>query len=97
MKGLTFQRNGVVSVEDVPEPTILRPDDAIVRVSMAGICGSDLHVLHAGEAFGFAPGARLGHEFLGTVEGDTISGMFTTKIGDQGAIQTGDWSVTRKQ
>jgi len=35
--------------------------------------------------------------FLGTLEGDTISGMFSTKIGATGQIQTGTWSVTRKQ
>jgi alcohol dehydrogenase len=67
VRGLTFQGNGTVSVEDVPEPALAAPTDALVQISMAGICGSDLHVLHAGEAFGFAPGARLGHEFLGTV------------------------------
>ncbi len=67
MRGLTFQGNGNVAVADVPEPTMLAPTDAIVRITMAGICGSDLHILNAGEAFGFAPGARLGHEFLGTV------------------------------
>ncbi len=67
MRGLTFQGNGNVSVEDVADPVLEAPTDALVQISMAGICGSDLHVLHAGEAFGFAPGARLGHEFLGTV------------------------------
>jgi threonine dehydrogenase-like Zn-dependent dehydrogenase len=67
MRGLTFQGNGHVSVEDVADPAIDAPTDALVQITMAGICGSDLHVLHAGEAFGFAPGARLGHEFLGTV------------------------------
>ena len=55
MRGLTFQGNGAVAVADVPEPTLLAPTDAIVQITMAGICGSDLHILHAGEAFGFAP------------------------------------------
>jgi len=67
VRGLTFQGNGNVAVDDVPEPTLLAPTDAIVKITMAGICGSDLHILHAGEAFGFEPGARLGHEFLGTL------------------------------
>ena len=35
-------------------------------------------------------------EFLGTLEGDTISGMFTTKVTAQGMVQTGTWQVTRK-
>lgn len=67
MRGVTFQGNGNVQVDEVPDPVMLAPTDAVVQVTMAGICGSDLHILHAGEAFGFAPGARLGHEFLGTV------------------------------
>ena len=60
MRGLTFQGNGAVAVADVPEPTLLAPTDAIVQITMAGICGSDLHILHAGEAFGFAPGRAPG-------------------------------------
>ena len=68
MRGLTFQGTRDVRVEDVADPTIEQPTDAVVRVSLAGICGSDLHILNAGEAFGFPAGSRLGHEFIGTVE-----------------------------
>lgn len=68
MKGLTFHAVHDVRVEDVPEPIIEQPTDVLVRVTMAGICGSDLHIFNAGEAFGFTPGSRLGHEFVGTVE-----------------------------
>lgn len=68
MRGLTFQGTRDVRVEDVPDPRIEEPTDAIVRVTLAGICGSDLHILNAGEAFGFPAGSRLGHEFVGTVE-----------------------------
>lgn len=77
MKGLTFQGARAVSVEDVADPAIEEPTDAIVRVTMAGICGSDLHVYNAGEAFGFTAGSRLGHEFLGTVEevGPEVRGL----------------------
>lgn len=68
MRGLTFQGLHDVRVEEVHDPAIEAPTDAIVRVTMAGICGSDLHVFNAGEAFGFPAGSRLGHEFIGTVE-----------------------------
>lgn len=68
MRGLTFQGTHDVRVEEVPDPAIEEPTDAIVRVTMAGICGSDLHIFNAGEAFGFPAGSRLGHEFIGTVE-----------------------------
>ena len=53
MKGIVFEGNGKMTVETVPDPTILEPGDAIVRVTKAGICGSDLHILNHGEAFGF--------------------------------------------
>ncbi|MGB1526459.1 MAG: alcohol dehydrogenase catalytic domain-containing protein [Miltoncostaeaceae bacterium] len=68
MRGLTFHGDQDVRVDDVPDAVIEKPTDAIVKVTMAGICGSDLHILNAGTAFGFEPGSRLGHEFIGTVE-----------------------------
>jgi threonine dehydrogenase-like Zn-dependent dehydrogenase len=68
MKGVVFNAPGDIRVETVPDPAILEPGDAIVRVTMAGICGSDLHIYNHGDAFGFTPGCRLGHEFVGVVE-----------------------------
>ncbi|MSO43966.1 MAG: IMP dehydrogenase [Thermoleophilia bacterium] len=82
MRGLTFHGDQDVRVEDVPDATIEKPTDAVVRVTMAGICGSDLHILNAGTAFGFEPGTRLGHEFVGTVEevGSEVTGL---TVGDR--------------
>ncbi|WP_435110977.1 zinc-binding dehydrogenase [Nocardiopsis synnemataformans] len=57
---------GDVRVEDVPDPTIQEPTDAIVRVVRACVCGSDLHPYHGMPASG--EGAPMGHEFLGVVE-----------------------------
>ena len=68
MRGLTFHGDQDVRVDNVPDAAIEKPTDALVKVTMAGICGSDLHILNAGSAFGFEPGSRLGHEFIGTVE-----------------------------
>lgn len=68
MRGLTFHGDQDVRVDNVPDAAIEKPTDALVKVTMAGICGSDLHILNAGTAFGFEPGSRLGHEFIGTVE-----------------------------
>jgi threonine dehydrogenase-like Zn-dependent dehydrogenase len=65
MRAVTFQAPGEVAVEDVPEPELQRPDDAIVQVDASGICGSDLHIFH-----GRVPveqGFTIGHEFVGTV------------------------------
>ena len=55
-----------VRVESVPEPRILNPRDAIVRVTATAICGSDLH-LYGGFVPGMVKGDILGHEFMGEV------------------------------
>jgi threonine dehydrogenase-like Zn-dependent dehydrogenase len=55
-----------VRVESVPEPKILNPRDAIVRVTATAICGSDLH-LYGGFVPGMVKGDILGHEFMGEV------------------------------
>ena len=68
MRGVTFHGTGDIRVTEVPEPTIVEPTDAIVRVTLTTICGSDLHIFNAGAAFGFLEGQRLGHEIIGTVE-----------------------------
>lgn len=82
MRGLTFHAAGDVRVDELPEPTIERPTDAVVRVELAGVCGSDLHIYNAGESFAFSPGSRLGHEFVGVVEavGSDVVGF---SVGDR--------------
>ncbi len=65
MRAVVFQEVGTIRVDDLPEPTIVEPTDAIVRISAAGICGSDLHMLH-----GKTPlfeGDQIGHEGMGTI------------------------------
>lgn len=66
MRAVVFDGIGSVAVRDVPDPVIDRGDEAIVRITRAGICGSDLHLLH-GKA-PMEPGAQLGHEACGVVE-----------------------------
>jgi threonine dehydrogenase-like Zn-dependent dehydrogenase len=68
MRGIVFRGARDVAVDTVPDPSIVAPTDAIVRVTKAGICGSDMHIYNHGEAFGFHAGCRLGHEFVGVVE-----------------------------
>lgn len=67
MKALTWQRKRSVAVEEVPDPTIQQPTDAIVRITSTGICGSDLHLY---EVLGMLldKGDILGHEPMGVVE-----------------------------
>jgi threonine dehydrogenase-like Zn-dependent dehydrogenase len=68
MRGIVFNAPHDVSVERVADPGLVEPADALVRVTKAGICGSDMHIYNHGDAFGFTPGCRLGHEFVGVVE-----------------------------
>ena len=91
MRALVFKGFGAVEVVDVPKPGIEQPGDALVRVTKAAICGSDLHVVH-GRIPGMSPGSVLGHEFVGVVEavdggvrrfveGDRVVGSFTIPCG----------------
>jgi threonine dehydrogenase-like Zn-dependent dehydrogenase len=65
-----------VRVEDVAEPELLEPGDAIVRVKATAICGADLFPYH-GMTPGFESGTVLGHEFVGVVEavGDGVTAV----------------------
>jgi threonine dehydrogenase-like Zn-dependent dehydrogenase len=66
MKAITFQGKDTVEYESVPDPRIESPDDAIVRVSLTAVCGSDLHVYHEREK-GQERGTVMGHEFVGEI------------------------------
>jgi threonine dehydrogenase-like Zn-dependent dehydrogenase len=67
MKALTWQGKRSLSVETVPDPTIEKPTDVVIRVTSTAICGSDLHLY---ELFGpfLTKGDILGHETMGVVE-----------------------------
>lgn len=67
VKALCWYGKHDVRVKDVPEPTLVNPQDAIVRVPSTAICGSDLHLYDA-MLPGLRPGDILGHEFMGIVE-----------------------------
>ena len=66
MRALTWQGTHDVRVETMPDPEIMNPRDAIVRVTSTAIRGSDLH-LYDGVIPGVLPGDILGHEFMGEV------------------------------
>jgi threonine dehydrogenase-like Zn-dependent dehydrogenase len=66
MKALVWHNTHDVRVERVPDPTILNPRDAIVRITATAICGSDLH-LYDGYIPTLKAGDILGHEFMGEV------------------------------
>ncbi len=74
MKACCWYGKNDVRVETVPDPKIKNPRDAIIRVNLTAICGSDLHLLH-GAVPSMESGDILGHEFMGEVmevgEGNT--------------------------
>jgi threonine dehydrogenase-like Zn-dependent dehydrogenase len=67
MKAVVFHDVGDIRLEEAPEPEIEQPTDAIVRVTVSAICGTDLHLVR-GTIAGMRPGTILGHEAVGVVE-----------------------------
>lgn len=67
MKAVVFHGIGDIRLDDVADPHIEAPTDAIVRVSTSAICGTDLHMVR-GTMPDMVPGTILGHEAVGTVE-----------------------------
>jgi len=91
MKALTFTGLQNISYESIPDPEILSPTDAIVKVKQCAICGSDLHVFYGREQ-GIDHHTAMGHEFSGEVvevghdvktlkKGDLVMSPFTTSCG----------------
>ena len=84
MKAVVFHDVGDIRVDDVPEPRIQEPTDAIVRLTSSAICGTDLHFVR-GTMPGMKQGLILGHEGVGVVEeiGPMVRNL---KIGDRVVI-----------
>ena len=66
MRAVVYKAPFSVAVENVPEPTIKHPNDAIVKITSTCICGSDLH-MYEGRTSAEA-GIVFGHENLGTIQ-----------------------------
>jgi threonine dehydrogenase-like Zn-dependent dehydrogenase len=84
MKAVTWHGRRDVRVEDVPDPIIKEPTDAIIKLTSSGLCGSDLHLY---EVFGpfMGEGDVLGHEPMGIVE-EVGSATGDLKVGDRVVI-----------
>jgi threonine dehydrogenase-like Zn-dependent dehydrogenase len=102
MRALCWYGTGDVRVETVPDPSILDPRDAIVRITSTAICGSDLH-LYDGYMPTMEKGDILGHEPMGEVieigsavtklkVGDRVVVPFTISCGDCFFCKKGLWS-----
>jgi threonine dehydrogenase-like Zn-dependent dehydrogenase len=92
MQALTFGGKEIIEYSTVTDPRLLHPSDTIVKITMAGICGSDLHVYHGRET-GIDHGTVMGHEFTGIVEeagpsvkkfkkGSRVLSPFTSSCGE---------------
>ena len=81
MRALVYHGPGIKAWEDVPKPEVTADTDAIVRVDVTTICGTDLHILK-GDVPAVTDGRILGHEAVGTVEA-VGSGVKTVKAGDR--------------
>ncbi|MEA4869336.1 alcohol dehydrogenase [bioreactor metagenome] len=84
MKAVVYERKGMVRLTDVPMPTIREPRDAIVRVTRASICSSDLHIRNGGVPRA-KEGVVLGHEFVGEIV-ETGAGVKRFQKGDRVAV-----------
>jgi len=67
MRAVVFHGIGDIRLEDVKEPTLKNPTDAVVQLTSSAICGTDLHMVR-GTFPGMVPGTILGHEGIGVVE-----------------------------
>jgi threonine dehydrogenase-like Zn-dependent dehydrogenase len=81
MRALTWQGKQDVRVETVPDPILMNPRDAIIRITSTAICGSDLH-LYDHMIPGMKSGDILGHEFMGEVV-DVGKGNKKLKVGQR--------------
>jgi len=103
MKALSWHSPHHVSVDNVADPKIQDPHDAIVKVTLTAICGSDLH-LYDGYIPAMKPGDILGHEFMGEVvevgsavtnlkKGDRVTVPFTIACGQCYFCKNNMWSL----
>jgi threonine dehydrogenase-like Zn-dependent dehydrogenase len=84
MKAVVFHGIGDIRLDNVREPKLEKPTDAIVRLTASAICGTDLHMIR-GTMAGMKPGTILGHEGVGVVE-EIGSAVRNLKRGDRVVI-----------
>lgn len=81
MKAVVYREKGKLVLEERPVPQITEPKDAVVKVTLAAICSSDLHIKH-GAVPRAVPGTILGHELVGIIQ-EVGGAVHNLKIGDR--------------
>jgi alcohol dehydrogenase len=89
MRALVYAGPKAVRLDTVRDPVIEHPTDALVRIRLSGICGTDLHVI-AGDWPGLEQGSILGHEFVGEII-EIGAAVQTLKRGDR--VMSSDFSA----
>lgn len=89
MRAVVYRAPGEVALAEVPMPVLQAPTDALVRVTMAGICGTDLHAVR-GDFPGMQPGMVVGHEFVGVV---TAVGAAVQRLRPGDAVMAADFTA----
>jgi threonine dehydrogenase-like Zn-dependent dehydrogenase len=84
MKAVTWQGRRDIRVEEVPDPVLEEPTDAIVKITSTGLCGSDLHLYETLTPF-MTPGDIVGHEPMGIVE-EVGTDVGDLRVGDRVVI-----------
>src|SRR5690606_292754 len=84
MRAVVFREVGDIRLEDVAEPKLREPTDAIVRLTASAICGTDLHMIR-GSLPGMKPGTILGHEGVGIIE-ELGKDVRNLRVGDRVVI-----------
>ena len=77
MKAVVFAGNGMLDLQELPDPRPEGPDDVVIRVAANGICGSDLRALTTPPQMVYDEGVVIGHEFVGEVSavGSEVTGV----------------------
>lgn len=90
MTAAVFERKGVLTVKEIPIPTIKTPEDVLIKIKAVSICGTDVRALTDPPAFLFTEGIVVGHECNGIVEaiGENVTNV---KVGDSVVVHPNNW------
>ena len=90
MQTYTYVSKGIFKLMEKPKPVLVHEKDAIVKVTLASICSSDLHIKH-GSVPRAIPGITVGHEMVGIVE-EVGSAVTKVKPGDRVTVNVETFS-----